>query len=116
MLALPHYYGERPETTYGDLEDRPEARNLVDIYAALAGMSHNEVMAEHAGAGWGQFKPRLAEVAVETMAPITTEMNRLMDDPAEIDRILGEGAARAREIAAPVLAETYEIVGMVAAR
>ena len=73
-------------------------------------------MAEHAGAGWGQFKPALADVAVATMGPITEEMNRLMADPAEIDRIIGEGAQKAREIAAPVLARTYEIVGMVSSR
>ncbi len=104
-----------PET-YGELKDRPEARNLVDIYAALAGISTDDVMAEHGGAGWGQFKPRLAEVAVETMGPIGAEMNRLMADPGEIDRILGDGAARAEEIAAPILARTYEIVGMIASR
>ncbi len=101
-----------PET-YEGLKDRPEARNLVDIYAALSGVSTNSVMEEHAGAGWGQFKPMLAEIAVEAMAPITSEMNRLMSDPAEIDRVLGDGAAKAREIAAPILAETYEIVGLI---
>ena len=104
-----------PET-YAGLKDRPEAKNLVDIYAALSGMTTGQVMAEHAGAGWGVFKPRLAEIAVETMAPITTEMNRLMGDPAEIDRIIGEGATKAREVAAPILAKTYEIVGMIASK
>ncbi|RZV98770.1 MAG: tryptophan--tRNA ligase, partial [Rhodobacteraceae bacterium] len=84
---------------YAGLKDRPEARNLVDIFAALSGTSTDAVMAEHAGAGWGQFKPQLADVAVEKLAPITDEMNRLMADPAEIDRLLGEGAAKAREIA-----------------
>jgi tryptophanyl-tRNA synthetase len=102
--------------TYAELKDRPEARNLVDIYAALAGLSTAEVMSQYAGAGWGQFKPALAEVAVETMGPITAEMNRLMADPAEIDRIIGEGAGKAREIAGPVLARTYEIVGMISSR
>ena len=104
-----------PET-YGALEARPEARNLVDIYAGLSGQSPDAVMAQVAGQGWGKFKPQLAEVAVETLAPITSEMNRLLGDLAEIDRILGEGAARAREVAAPVLARTYEIVGMISAR
>ena len=104
-----------PET-YEGLKDRPEARNLVDIYAALSGTSTDAVMAEHGGAGWGQFKPKLADVAVEAMAPITTEMNRLMSDPAEIDRLLGEGAAKAREIAAPILAETYQTVGLIGRR
>ena len=104
-----------PET-YAELRERPEAKNLVDIYAALAGISTDDVMDEHGGAGWGQFKPKLAEVAVETMGPITSEMNRLMADPAEIDRIIGEGAGKAQAIAAPVLAKTYEIVGLVASR
>ncbi|MEQ9041429.1 MAG: tryptophan--tRNA ligase [Silicimonas sp.] len=104
-----------PET-YAELRERPEAKNLVDIYAALAGISTDDVMDEHGGAGWGQFKPKLAEVAVETMGPITSEMNRLMADPAEIDRIIGEGAGKAQAIAAPVLAMTYEIVGLVASR
>lgn len=101
-----------PET-YEGLKDRPEARNLVDILAALQGRTPEDVMQEVAGQGWGQFKPHLAEVAVETMGPITGEMNRLLADPGEIDRILGDGARRAREIAAPILAKTFEITGMV---
>ena len=101
-----------PET-YEELKDRPEARNLVEIYAALSGVTPEAVMAEHGGAGWGQFKPALAEVAVESMGPITGEMNRLMADPAEIDRLLREGAGKAREIAAPILDDTYEIVGLI---
>ena len=104
-----------PES-YDGLKDRPEARNLVDIYAALAGTSTEAVMSEHAGAGWGQFKPKLAEVAVETLSPMTGEMNRLLADPAEIDRLLGKGSARAREIAAPILARTYEIAGLIGGR
>ena len=64
----------------------------MNIYAALAGMSAEEVIREHAGAQFGSFKPALADLAVSVMAPITTEMNRLMQDPTEIDRILGEGA------------------------
>lgn len=104
-----------PET-YAELKERPEARNLVDIYAALAGTSTDAVMAEYGGAGWGTFKPALADVAVEKMAPMTSEMNRLLDDPAEIDRIIGDGAGRASEIAAPILAKTYDIVGLIRSR
>ena len=100
-----------PETLEG-LADRPEARNLVDIYAGLADTTPEAVIAEYAGAGWGRFKPALADLAVERLAPISGEMRRLMDDPAEIDRLLARGAERAREIAAPVLARTYEIVGL----
>jgi len=100
-----------PETLDG-LKDRPEARNLVDIYSALNDMTPEAVIAEYAGAGWGRFKPALADLAVEKLAPISTEMERLMNDPAEIDRILGRGAERAREIAAPILKQTYDIVGL----
>ena len=96
-----------------DLDTRPEARNLVDIFAALLDSTPEAVLAEHAGAGWGRFKPMLADLAVARLAPISAEMARLMADPAEIDRILAQGAARAREIAAPILARTYDIVGFV---
>ncbi|MEM7684546.1 MAG: tryptophan--tRNA ligase, partial [Pseudomonadota bacterium] len=68
------------------------------------------------GKGFGDFKPALADLAVSVLTPITTEMNRLLADPAEIDRILGDGANRAAEIAEPVLAETYEKVGFLRSR
>ncbi|MEL6688719.1 MAG: tryptophan--tRNA ligase [Pseudomonadota bacterium] len=102
-----------PESVEG-LEDRPEARNLVNIYAALSGQTSAQVVAEFAGKQFGEFKPALADLAVAQMGPIGEEMSRLMDDPAEIDRQLRAGAERAREIAAPILAKTYEIVGMIA--
>ncbi len=104
-----------PESPDG-LETRPEARNLVNIYAALAEVPVDVVLAELGGKGFGQFKPLLAELAVERMAPISSEMARLMEDPAEIDRILARGAERARAIAAPILARTYRIVGMVSGK
>jgi tryptophanyl-tRNA synthetase len=95
------------------LADRPEARNLVEIFAALSDMTPAKVLADHAGAGWGRFKPLLADLAVDRLAPISAEMARLMADPAEIDRILAGGADRARDIAVPILNRTYDIVGMV---
>ncbi|MEM7295740.1 MAG: tryptophan--tRNA ligase, partial [Pseudomonadota bacterium] len=98
------------------LKDRPEARNLVNIYAGLSGLSATDVLRDHGGAQFGQFKPALAELAVEKLAPISTEMARLMEDQPEIDRLLARGAERAREITAPILAQTYEIIGMVGAR
>ncbi|MFN4100988.1 MAG: tryptophan--tRNA ligase [Pararhodobacter sp.] len=104
-----------PESLEG-LEGRPEAKNLVAIYAALSGMSKEAVLAEHAGQGFGAFKPRLADLAVESLAPISTRMSQLMQAPDEIDRILGEGADRADAIARPVLEKTYDIVGMVRSR
>ncbi len=99
-----------PETVEG-LAGRPEAKNLVDIYAGLTDQTAEAVIAEFAGAGWGKFKPALADLAVSKLAPISDEMKRLLDDPAEIDRTLGRGAEKARTIAAPILQRTYEIVG-----
>ncbi len=100
-----------PDTIEG-LKDRPEARNLVEIYAGLANTTPEAVIAECAGQQFGTFKPRLADLAVERIAPISARMRDLMSDPAEIDRTLGKGADRAREIATPILEKTYEIVGM----
>ncbi len=95
------------------LNERPEARNLVNIYAALNEQSVEDVLREVGGQQFGTFKPLLAELAVSKLAPISTEMARLMAQPDEIDKILAKGAAQAREITAPILKKTYEIVGMV---
>ena len=95
----------------GGLAGRPEALNLVTIYAALADKSVPKVLAEFGGQGFGAFKPALADLAVASMAPVTAEMRRLMDDPAEIDRVLKDGAERAAAIADPVLDEVKKIVG-----
>ena len=99
-----------PESMEG-LDDRPEARNLVTIYAALADMTREQVLAEFGGQGFGAFKPALAELAVSSLAPVTAEMRRLMADPAEIDRVLKDGAERASAIADPVVDEVKKIVG-----
>jgi len=104
-----------PETAEG-LKDRPEARNLVNIYAALAGHTVDQVIRDFAGAQFGTFKPALADLAVAKLSPITSEMNRLMADPAEIDRILGDGADRADAIARPILEQVYDITGMIRSR
>ncbi|MFN6978317.1 MAG: tryptophan--tRNA ligase, partial [Gemmobacter sp.] len=104
-----------PETLAG-LEARPEARNLVNIYAALADMTPEAVVAAFAGAQFGTFKPALADLAVARLAPISAEMTRLMQDPAEIDRILADGAGRAEAIARPVMDAVYKIVGMIRSR
>ncbi len=95
------------------LKARPDVRNLVNIYAALNEQTVEQVLADVGGQQFGTFKPALAELAVEKLAPISTEMARLMNDPAEIDRLLAKGAMQAREITAPILKKTYEIVGMV---
>ena len=99
-----------PETLEG-LAGRPEAKNLVDIYAALSGQTKEQVIAEFGGKGFGTFKPALAELAVEKMSPIGARMRELMADPAQIDAVLKDGAERARTIADPVVAETKKLVG-----
>lgn len=98
------------------LDARPEARNLVNIYSALEGKSAQEIISTVAGQQFGQFKPMLADLAVAHLSPITQEMNRLMADIGEIDRILGDGANRAAEIAEPILNQTYDIVGLLRSR
>jgi tryptophanyl-tRNA synthetase len=95
------------------LEGRAEARNLVNIYAGLADMAPEAVLARHGGAMFGHFKVALADLAVERLGPISAEMRRLADDVGEIDRILARGSERAREIAVPVLKEVYDVVGLV---
>ena len=97
------------------LEGRPEARNLINIYAALNDECVEAVMADVGGKSFSEFKPMLADLAVAKLAPISGEMARLMQDSSEIDRILAVGSEKARAIAAPVLKRTYEIVGMVGA-
>ena len=99
-----------PETL-DELKARPEAENLVGIYAALDGRTSAQVLAEFAGQGFGAFKPKLADLAVAKLGPVGDEMRRLMADPAEIDRVLADGAERARAAAAPTLAEVRKIVG-----
>jgi len=94
------------------LDDRPEAKNLVGIMAALQDRSIESVLADHAGQGFGQFKPALAEALVAMIGPLRSRLEDLRSDPAELDRILDTGAARARELAAPTLAEAYKVVGL----
>jgi len=104
-----------PDTIEG-LQSRPEARNLVNIYAGLSGETPQQVLSAHAGQQFGKFKPELAELAVAKLSPISAEMAHLMADTAEIDRILGAGANRAAAIANPILEQTYDILGMVRSR
>ena len=94
-----------------DLKLRPEADNLVGIFAALAERTKDDVLGEFAGKGFGAFKPALVEVAVETLGPVTQRMNDYLTDPHEIDSILATGAARARQIARPVVDEVRKLVG-----
>ena len=95
------------------LAPRPEADNLVGIFAALAGNSKQDVLKDFGGGQFYTFKKALAEIAVSRIAPVTGEMRRLTADPAEIDRILADGSRRARDIAAPIMREVKEIVGFI---
>jgi len=101
-----------PSETAG-LAGRPEADNLVGIYAALAGKTKAGVLAEFGGQQFSAFKKSLAEVAVGRLGPIGEEVRRLTADPAEIDRVLADGSARARAIAAPIMDEVKDIVGLI---
>jgi tryptophanyl-tRNA synthetase len=99
-----------PDSAAG-LEGRPEAANLVGIYAALGDLSREDVVSRFAGKNFSAFKDALADLAIETLSPIAGDMRRLLEDPAEIDRILRSGAERAQAIAAPNLREIHDIVG-----
>jgi len=95
------------------LDDRPEAKNLVGIYGAITGETVEQVLGRFAGQGFGAFKPTLAEAVVELIAPIRGRLDELRRDPAELDRILADGAARAAELGAPTLAGAKVAVGLV---
>lgn len=97
------------------LEGRPEARNLVGIFAALADISPAEVLRAHGGQGFGPFKERLTELVVAKLTPIRTETLRLAAAPDHIDAVLQKGAARAAAIANPIVAEAERLVGLLPA-
>ncbi|MCC6984350.1 MAG: tryptophan--tRNA ligase [Bauldia sp.] len=98
------------------LKGRAEADNLIGIYAALAGTTKEAVIAEFGGSQFSAFKPKLADLAVERLAPIAGEMRRLLADPAHIDAILKDGAERASAIAAETMKGVREVVGFVGGR
>jgi len=101
-----------PSETDG-LEGRPEAANLIGIYAALSGDDHNQILGEFGGKQFSDFKKVLVDLAIEKVSPIGDEMRRLMDDPGEIDEILADGSERARAIADPHMKKVREIVGFI---
>ena len=96
----------------GGLESRPEAKNLVTIYATLVNESIDSVLARFAGQGFGAFKPVLGEALVETLSPIASRFNQLKSDVSAIDDILARGADRAAALAAPTLARAYSALGL----
>jgi tryptophanyl-tRNA synthetase len=101
-----------PENGKG-FEGRPEAENLVNIYAALSDTSRTDVLAKFGGRQFSEFKTDLADLAVARLTPIAAEMRRLLTDPAEVDRTLAAGAEKARALAAPVVAEVKRVIGFV---
>ena len=98
--------------TVAELAGRPEATNLLTIFAALADRSAQSVLDDYAGKGFGAFKPALADLAVARLGPIRDEMIRLLDDPAAIDAILNKGAVKARELATPTLRAAQDAMGL----
>jgi tryptophanyl-tRNA synthetase len=101
-----------PDSEKG-FEGRPEAENLVNIYAALSDTSRADLLQKFGGHQFSEFKNELADLAVAKLTPIAAEMRRLLNDAAEIDRILISGAGKAREIAAPIVADVKRAIGFV---
>ena len=93
------------------LEGRPEARNLVGIYAALTDTDHDGVLRQFGGQGFGTFKGALADLLVAHLAPIASETQRLLQDHTALDAILRDGAAKAAAIAEPIVSEAERLVG-----
>jgi tryptophanyl-tRNA synthetase len=98
--------------TFAELADRPEAKNLVTIFAALSDVTPDTVMAEFAGKGFGAFKPALADLTVATLGPIRDRLTGLLNDRAAVGAALSKGAERATALAAPTLAEAQRAIGL----
>ena len=100
-------------TEAAGLAERPEAENLVGIYAALAGVSRDEVLRDFGGGPFSTFKKALGDVAVDKIGPIGAEMRRLSQDVSEIDRVLADGSRRARAIARPIMDQVKDMLGFI---
>ena len=100
-------------STLQELKDRPEAHNLLSIYSSLSDQNLEKVLKEFSGKGFSYFKPKLIDLAVETLNPISLEMRNLLKDTNQIDKVLKNGALKAREIAEPVLKDIKNLVGFV---
>jgi tryptophanyl-tRNA synthetase len=97
---------------HDDLAGRPEALNLVTIYAALTDRTGQSVVEEYAGKGFGAFKPALADLLVETIAPIRARLKDFDAHPEALEAILAKGSARAAALAAPTLERAYQALGL----
>jgi tryptophanyl-tRNA synthetase len=100
-------------SNHNEFKGRPEAENLINIFAALSDEKSDAVMKRFAGAQFSTFKNELADLAVGKLGPITTEMRRLMADTAEIDKILKASAEKVEALAEPILRDVKKIVGFV---
>jgi len=96
-----------------ELDKRPEAKNLVGIYAALSSQSEKQVLKEFGGQGFGVFKPKLADLAVSVLEPINNELKKLLEDRPYLNTVLKEGSNKASNISNKVLSDVYEIIGCV---
>jgi len=97
--------------TIEEMEERPEARNLINIFAALSDRSAGDICGEYGGQGFAAFKSDLAELSVSVLGPITDEMKRLLAEKSYIDQILNSGAEKARALSQPILKDVHNIVG-----
>jgi tryptophanyl-tRNA synthetase len=97
-----------------DRESKPGVTNLLTIHSTLSGRSIAELEDSFAGRGYGDLKKEVAEVVTDFVTPVRARTRELLDDPAELERVLAAGASRAREVAAPTVAETYDRVGFLA--
>jgi tryptophanyl-tRNA synthetase len=100
-------------TDKAGLEGRPEAKNLVGLYAAMAGTTIEDVLTRFGGEGFGKFKPALGELLIEKLAPINARFVALRQDQGSLDAILKAGSAKARDLAVPTLNATYAALGLV---
>ncbi len=99
-----------------ELQERPEALNLINIYAALSDKTPEAVLIEFSGKTFSYFKPKLAELTVDQICPISDKMKALQKDPSYIDSVLENGSVEAEKIANPIIDEVYEIVGLIRKR
>ena len=93
-------------------EDKPAITNLLDVYSAMSGEPVSAIEADYEGRGYGDLKKDLAEVVVDGLAPVRDRANELLDDPAELDRLLESGASRAQEVASPTLKKGQARLGL----
>ncbi len=99
-----------------DRENKPGVSNLLSIYSAVTGRDVDSIVADYEGKMYGHLKVDLAEIVVEELSPIRARVLELMDDPAELDRLLAIGAGKAREIASVTIKNVYDAVGFLPAQ